>query len=125
MISSVSVKVGKKTHKLKVSMAAQERLEIERCQPIGDIVEALIDGSGGVRLVISAWAAFLDDGKGVEREEAIQVLDALGGANAASPHFAKALQNAFPVLDTDKATDTVAEAAADQDKVGNGTSPVK
>lgn len=121
MISSVCVKVGKKTHRLKVSMAAQERLEIERNQPIGDIMEALIEGSGGVRLVISAWAAFLDDGKGVEREEAMRVLDALGGANAASPPFAEALQKAFPVLAPDETAD--ADADTGQDKAGNGQSP--
>lgn len=123
MISSVPVKVGKKTHKLKVSMAAQERLEVESDQPIGEIIEKLIEGSGGVRLVISAWAAFLDDGKGVEREEAMSVLDALGGANAASPLFAKALQKAFPVLNPDETPDPEAESGEDLDKAGNGKSP--
>lgn len=126
MISSISVKVGKETHKLKVSMAAQERLEIDQDgKPIGDILDALIDGSGGVRLLVSAWAEFLDDGKGVERDEARDVLDALGGGMAAMPHLAKALQKAFPVLVLDENPNPETDAEADTTKaeVGNGKSP--
>jgi len=118
--------VGKKTHKLKVSMAAQERLEIEEGgKSIGDILEALIDGSGGVRLMISAWAACLNDGKGVEREEAMELLDDLGGANAGMPYFAKALQKAFPFLEPAKPGDTAAAADAGKAKVGNAKTPAK
>lgn len=128
MISTVSVKVGNKTHKLKVSMAAQERLEIDQDgKPIGDILEALIDGSGGVRLLISAWAAFLDDGQGVERDVARDVLDTLGGGMAAMPHLAKALQKAFPVLVPDESPEPEPIAEADKTKaaVGNGKSPAE
>lgn len=99
MISTVAVKVGKKTHKLKVSTRAQLRLEEEQGRPIGDILEDLISGAGGVKLIIAAWAAFLEDGKGVEADAAMDVLDALGGANVAGAHLGQALQKAFPFLE--------------------------
>lgn len=99
VISTHSVKVGKKTHKLKASTLAQARLE-EMCDgaPIGQLLEKLITGSGGVSLVVKAWAAFLNDGKGVEMEEAGEILDALGGVQSAAEHLGKALQIAFPFL---------------------------
>ncbi|WP_323783453.1 hypothetical protein [Leisingera sp.] len=98
MISTHSVKAGRKTHKLKASMRAQVRLEEETGQPIGEILNQLLSGSGGVKLVSQAWAAFLDDGAGVELDDALDLLDALGGANSAGEHLAKTLQNAFPFL---------------------------
>lgn len=101
MISSVPVKVGKKSHKLKVSIRAQVRLEKEHGKPIGDVLDQLISGAGGVTLISSAWAACLNDGAGVELEEAMDVLDHIGGANAASPYLSEALQNAFPFLQGD------------------------
>lgn len=116
MISTVSVKVGTKTHKLKVSTRAQVRLEEDQGKPIGDILDQLITGAGGVKLIIAAWAAFLEDGAGVEVEEAMDVLDALGGANAAAPHLGTALQKAFPFLKADDDTD------AGEDDAGNAES---
>ena len=98
MISTVSVRAGKRAHKLKLSTRAQVRLEAEEGKPIGEIVQRLITGAGGVTLVASAWAAVLEDGAGVEREEAMAVLDALGGANAAAGHLAEVLAKAFPAL---------------------------
>lgn len=120
MISTVSVKVGKKTHKLKVSTRAQVRLEDEQGKPIGDILDQLISGAGGVRLIIAAWAAFLDDGKGVETEAAMDVLDDLGGANVAAPHLGEALRAAFPFLKPDDDDDD--DDAPGGDAPGNGES---
>lgn len=113
VISTHPVKVGKKTHKLKASTLAQARLE-DMCDgaPIGQILEQLVTGSGGVSLVLKAWAAFLDDGKGVEIEEAAEILDALGGANPAAEHLGKTLQIAFPFLRDDEAGDQPAEGDA-------------
>lgn len=116
MISTHSVKVGKKTHKLKASMRAQVRLEEETGKPIGEILNQLLSGAGGVKLVSRAWAAFLDDGAGVDLEDALDLLDALGGANAAGEHLAKALENAFPFLRED-------EADGDEGGAGNAESP--
>ncbi|WP_109468889.1 hypothetical protein [Albibacillus kandeliae] len=122
MISTVSVKVGKKTHKLKVSTRAQVRLEEEQGKPIGEILDQLISGAGGVKLVSAAWAACLNDGAGVEVEEAMDVLDQLGGANAAAIYLADAMRKAFPVLD---AAAGAAETEGDtpKDPVGNVESP--
>lgn len=100
VISTVTVKAGKKTHKLKVSTRAQVRLEEEQGQPIGEILDQLITGAGGVKLVTAAWAAFLEDGTGVDEEVAMDVLDDLGGANVASPYLGEALQKAFPFLES-------------------------
>ncbi|KIC54499.1 MULTISPECIES: hypothetical protein [unclassified Leisingera] len=119
MISTHTVKVGRKTHKLKASTLAQARLEqLQGGKPIGDLLEHLIDGSGGVNLVIDAWAAFLDDGKGVEREEAAKILDALGGANAAAVHLGECLSIAFPFLKAEEG-----EEAEEEDDAGNAKSP--
>lgn len=98
MISTVAVKLGKKTHKLKVSIRAQVRLEKEHGKQIGDILQDLFGGAGGVTLVASVWAACLADGAGVELEEAMDILTDLGGANAGSPYLTEALQCAFPFL---------------------------
>ncbi|UWQ29916.1 hypothetical protein [Leisingera sp. M523] len=120
VISTHSVKVGKKTHKLKATTLAQARLEEVRGGiPISEVLNQLFDGSGGVNLAIDAWAAFLDDGKGVEREDAAEILDALGGANAAGEHLGKCLQIAFPAL---KALEEGENALAG-DEAGNVESP--
>lgn len=116
MISTHSVKVGKKTHKLKASMRAQVRLEEETGKPIGEILSQLLSGAGGVTLVSQAWAAFLEDGAGVELDDALDLLDALGGANAAGEHLSKALQNAFPFLREE-------EGEGGEGDAGNAESP--
>ncbi|MDK3017626.1 hypothetical protein [Pseudodonghicola flavimaris] len=116
MISTVTVKLGKKTHKLKVSIRAQVRLEKDLGKEMGDILEQLFRGEGGVSLVVQVWAACLNDGAGVELEEAMDVLDAIGGANAGSSYMTEALQSAFPFLNPDE---TAAEDEAEE--AGNAT----
>lgn len=113
MISTVTVKLGKKAHKLKVSIRAQVRLEKELGKEIGVILEELFRGDGGVTLVTAVWAACLNDGAGVELDEAMDVLDGLGGANAGSPYLTEALHAAFPFLKPGE------DSAPDEDTAGN------
>ena len=96
MISTVSMKVGKKTHKLKLSVGAQLRLEEETGKPIGDLLDGLLSGSGGLTLIKSALAACMDDGKGVEDEDALSVLEDMDGAPAVIPFLAEVIGEAFP-----------------------------
>ncbi|UWR61387.1 hypothetical protein [Phaeobacter inhibens] len=119
MISSVSVTVGKKTHKLKCSTLAMAYLEEARGENFDVILNQLVVGSQGVKVIIAAWAAFLNDGKGVPIEEAAAVLDDLGGYAAAAPYLAQALNKAFPMLHLK--TDDDGE---DGDDEGNEVPPV-
>ncbi|MFP3386049.1 hypothetical protein, partial [Tritonibacter sp. SIMBA_163] len=56
----------------------------------------LIQGKGGVRLLVSALSAGLDNGAGVAREEAIALVDAAGGARQVVPFVGDAIAKAFP-----------------------------
>ncbi|AUR04245.1 hypothetical protein PhaeoP72_02284 [Phaeobacter inhibens] len=126
MISSVSVTVGKKTHKLKCSTLAMAALEEARGENFDVILNQLIAGNRGVKVIIAAWAAFLNDGKGVPIEDAAGVLDDLGGYAAAAPYLAQALNRAFPMLqlktDADDGEDESAEDGGDE---GNEVPPVE
>lgn len=122
MISSVPMKVGKKTHKLKVSIKAQMRLEKEHGKPMGDLLEVLISGAGGVCMVVSAMAAFLDDGKGVDEDAAADVVEALGGSGAVTQYMAEALQVAFPFLKPGEGGED-GDASAEEPEAGNAENP--
>ncbi|WP_139792998.1 hypothetical protein, partial [Pseudophaeobacter leonis] len=79
MISSATMKVGKKTLKLKLSTRALVRLEAEQGgKPFNEVLETILGGSGGVTLMASVMAAGLDDGKGLELDEAYEP-DRCGG----------------------------------------------
>lgn len=109
MINHVKIKVGKVTHKLKFSTAALMRMEEDNDgKPFDVLMDRLITGKGGASLVVSALAAGLNDGKGVEREKAAALVDALGGVRKVVPFVGDAIAVAFPV--------EAAEADADPDE---------
>lgn len=115
MINNVKIKVGKVTHKLKLSTAALMRMEEENAgQPCDVLLDRLITGKGGASLLISALAAGLDDGKGVERAKAVALVDALGGVRKVVPFVGDAIAAAFPPEPAG------ADADPDGDAEGNG-----
>lgn len=118
MINHAKMKVGKTTHKLKFSTAALMRMEAENDgKPFDMLLDRLITGKGGASLVISALAAGLDDGKGVEREKAVALVDAVGGVRKAVPFVGEAIAAAFPAeADPDADPDEDAEGNTE----GNG-----
>lgn len=110
MISSVSHKVGKKTHKLKFSTRALIRLEAEHGgKAFNSILEDILVGTG-VTLVASVLAAVLDDGKGVDKEEALDLIDQAGGYRNLMPPLSEAIHVAFP--EVKKAIEAAQEEAA-------------
>lgn len=99
MISSATLKVGKKTLKLKLSTRALVRLEAEQGgKPFNEVLEQILGGAGGVTLVASVMAAGLDDGKGIELDEAYTLIDAAGGYRKLMPLLSEAVGCAFPEL---------------------------
>jgi len=119
MISTVAMKVGRKTHKLKLSVMAQLSLEKETGKPIGELLDGLLTGSGGLTLIKSALAACMDDGKGVDDDAALAVLVEMDGAPAVIPFLAKVIEEAFPAQNSD------AEGETSEPASGNAKSPSK
>lgn len=97
MIAAATLKQGKSTHKLRFTTGALMRFEEDNDGTAFDVLlDDLIQGKGGVRLLVSALAAGLEDGAGVSREEAIALVDAAGGARQVVPFVGDAIAKAFP-----------------------------
>lgn len=119
MIGSVSHKIGKTTHKLKFSTRALLRLEEEHDgRAFNSILEDIITGNGGVSLVAAVLAAIMDDGQGVDREVALDVIDEAGGFRKVVPALSKAMNVAFPEIK--QAFDAARAAAAKAEDAGEG-----
>lgn len=105
MIRSASMKLGKKTLKLKFSTRALIRIEAENGgQSFDTLLDQLITGSGGVTLMASALGAGLNDGKGIDRDQALDLIDQAGGVRKMIPLVGEAIGAAFDV-----------QSAADED----------
>ncbi|WP_181892959.1 hypothetical protein [Falsiruegeria mediterranea] len=114
MIGSVPLKLGsKKTHKLKLSTRAQYRLEQEfDGQPIDKVLQAFLDGSKGVGMVLAMIKACANDGAGFHdpskadddgpsaEDQALELVESAGGPSAVVPVLSKAVAAAFPQSDT-------------------------
>lgn len=115
MISSVEVKAGGKTHRLKLSTSAMVRLERKFDQRMADILTGL-DGEGkGVDFLAGFAIELVNDGAGLADadEQAIwDHLDELGGLFALMPKISEAVQLAFPAED--------GEGDTQPEKAGNG-----
>ncbi|KXF91530.1 hypothetical protein AT574_06300 [Phaeobacter inhibens] len=98
-------------------------LEEARGENFDVILNQLIAGNQGVKVIIAAWAAFLNDGKGVPIEDAAAVLDDLGGYAVAAPYLAQALSKAFPMLQLKTGADEDGEDGSDDE--GNEVPPVE
>lgn len=123
MIGSASMKVGKKTHKMKLSTRALARLEAEHDgKPFDVILDELLLGKGGVTLVASVLAAGLNDGAGISQEEAFDVIDAGGGFREFIPLVSDAVGKAFPEL---KQANADAETGEDDPAKGKPKQPAK
>jgi len=97
MIPAATLTVGETTHKLRLTTGALMRFEEDNDgQPFDGLLDKLIQGSGGIKLLVSALAAGLGDGKGIPKEEAMDVIDAAGGARQVVPFIAEAIAKAFP-----------------------------
>ena len=97
MIPAAILKVGKKTHKLRLTTGALMRFEEDNDgTPFDGLLDKLIQGVGGIRLLVSALAAGLDDGNGVTKEDAMTFVDQAGGARQVVPFLAEAIAKAFP-----------------------------
>mgnify|MGYP000930929447 CR=1 FL=1 len=97
MIPAATLNVGDSTHKLRLTTGALMRFEEDNDgQTFDGLLDKLIQGSGGIRLLVSALAAGLGDGKGIPKEEAMAVIDAAGGARQVVPFIAEAIAKAFP-----------------------------
>lgn len=78
MIDGVTFKVGGTAHTLRMTTMAMVRVEKALGAKISDILADLPKGLSA-EFVHAAFAAGLNDGKGMEAEEAGAVLDAFGG----------------------------------------------
>ena len=97
MIPAATLKVGKTTHKLRLTTGALMRFEEDNGgQPFDGLLDRLIQGTGGIKPIVSVLSAGLDDGKGVSKDEAIAMMDAAGGARKVVPFIAEAIGKAFP-----------------------------
>jgi hypothetical protein len=98
MIPSATMKLGKKTLKLKFSTRALIRLEAENDgQSFDDLLDLLVTGKGGITLFASALAAGLNDGKGIDPDEALDLIDQAGGVREMLPLIGEAIGAAFQV----------------------------
>ncbi|MFC4214324.1 hypothetical protein ACFP4H_23655 [Pseudophaeobacter arcticus] len=114
MIRSASMKLGKKTLKLKFSTRALIRIEAENGgQSFDTLLDQLITGAGGVTLMASALGAGLNDGKGIDSDQALDLIDQAGGVRKLVPLVAQAIGAAFDVksaADEDGQVDEASEA---------------
>ncbi|MFC6252199.1 hypothetical protein ACFP4H_19820 [Pseudophaeobacter arcticus] len=114
MIRSASMKLGKKTLKLKFSTRALIRIEAENGgQSFDTLLDQLITGAGGVTLMASALGAGLNDGKGIDPDQALDLIDQAGGVRKLVPLVAQAIGAAFDVksaADEDGQVDETSEA---------------
>ena len=123
MIGSATMKLGKKTHKMKLSTRALARLEAEQGgKPFNVILDELFLGKGGVTLVASVLAAGLNDGAGISQEEAFDLIDAGGGYPEFMPLISDAIGKAFPAL---KEANADAETGEDDPAEGKPKQPAK
>jgi len=120
MISVATLKVGKKTHKMKLSTRCLARLEIEHDgKPFDILLGQILTGEGGVNLVISFLAAGLNEGKGMERDEVFDLVDSAGGYRSFIPLISEAIGCAFPHI-----KDAIeADASAEDGTKGKSTPP--
>ena len=96
MISTATMKLGKKTLKLKFTTRALIRLEAENNgRSFDELLDELITGKGGVTLVASALAAGLNDGKGIDQDQALDLIDQAGGVRQMVPLIGEAINAAF------------------------------
>lgn len=96
MIDGVSFKVGSTTHVLRLTTMAMVRLETTMNMKINNLVVAAAKGFSA-QFLLAAFAAGLNDGKGMDMEEAAAVLDEFGGVfGGAGPIVADALSLALP-----------------------------
>lgn len=124
MISSATMKVGKKTLKLKLSTRALVRLEAEQGgKPFNQVLDQILGGSGGVTLMASVMAAGLDDGKGIELDEAYELIDAAGGYRKLMPLLSEAVGCAFPELAPASAEDGEVSEEAGEASAGKTETP--
>lgn len=113
MISSATMKLGKKTLKLKFTTRALIRLETENGgASFDELLDKLITGKGGVTLVASALAAGLNDGKGIDQEQALDLIDQAGGFRKLMPLIGEAIGVAFPMRTEVEETGEAGEADA-------------
>jgi len=120
MIRSASMKLGKKTLKLKFSTRALIRIEAENGgQSFDTLLDQLITGAGGVTLMASALGAGLNDGKGIDPDQALDLIDQAGGVRKLIPLVGEAIGAAFDVKSAAEdggevdETSEAAEAAGD------------
>lgn len=126
MISSVSLKVGNRSHKLKLSTRAQFTLEKEHSgKPINEILQIFLDGSKGVSMVVALVKACANDGAGFvdpvgvndgpfAEDAALDLIEAAGGASAVVPKLSEAITAAFPQPEAPKDGEEAGNDKADQ-----------
>ena len=97
MLQSVTFTAGETTQELRLTTGALMRFEEDNGgAPFDALLDKLIQGKGGIRLLVSALAAGLNNGAGASKEEAIAAVDAVGGARLMVPFVAEAIAKAFP-----------------------------
>jgi len=79
MIDGVTFKVGAQSHTLRLTTMAMVRLERSTGLKTHELMDDLKTGVS-VEFVSHAFAAGLNDGKGMDMEDAAEIMDELGGA---------------------------------------------
>ncbi|MFC4217164.1 hypothetical protein ACFOYV_18265, partial [Pseudophaeobacter arcticus] len=82
-------------------------------QSFDTLLDQLITGAGGVTLMASALGAGLNDGKGIDPDQALDLIDQAGGVRKLVPLVAQAIGAAFDVksaADEDGQVDETSEA---------------
>ena len=109
MIGSVTFDAQGQSQSLRLTTAAIMRVEDQFDCGFTKLAETL-QTAPEIRVMVAIFASGLGDGKGVDRAEAADVIDAIGGIDKAAVYLTEAMEKAFPE----------AQAAA-----GNGKGPAK
>lgn len=119
MIPAATLKLGKTTHKLRLTTGALMRFEEDNGGKAFDVLlQDLISGTGGIKPLVSVLCAGLDDGHGVSKDDAVAVIDAAGGPRKVVGFISEAIGKAFPPPD-----DEAEEAGTDE--AGKASAPAK
>ncbi|KZX90391.1 MULTISPECIES: hypothetical protein [unclassified Sulfitobacter] len=101
MISSRSIALASgNTAVLRLTTAAQVRVERHFGMPLFEALDAEKHQMSVEKIAVILGAA-ANDGKGCSEDEAFELVDDMGGAQAAGQHLGAVLEAAFPQADTD------------------------
>ena len=95
MIGSVKIEVGGAEYSARLTTAAMLRVEAATGKPLGALLGSLGDGLS-IGFIVELFAACLNDGEGVKKSEALDLIDQAGGALAMMVYVDPLIAAAMP-----------------------------